>query len=49
MFPESTPKKVAQFLQPYKERIEFVFLPTHSPHLNIMENFWKHLKKDGVN
>lgn len=39
-------KKVAQFLQPYKEQIEFVFLPTYSPHLNIMENFWKHLKKD---
>jgi len=38
--------KPAKSVQAYKERIEFIFLLTYSPHLNIMKDSWRHLKED---
>lgn len=32
-------------LAPYKDRITPLFLPTYSPHLNVIELLWKHLRR----
>ena len=29
------------FREQYKQSMEFVFLPTYSPHLNLIDTFWR--------
>lgn len=36
---------LAPFLEANQERIEVVFLPTYSPHLNLIERLWRHLRQ----
>ena len=36
-----TTSKVAQFCQDHAEQLELVFLPTYSPHLNLIERLWR--------
>ena len=33
------------FREQYKDRIEMVFLPTYSPHLNLIERLWGLMRK----
>ena len=37
-------RKVTQFLDQNRHRIELVFLPTYSPHLNLVERVWRVMK-----
>ena len=37
-------KKVMEFLKKVGERIRFLFLPTYSPQLNIIEPGWKYVR-----
>jgi transposase len=43
----------AKLLEPYLHeldgRLQFVFLPPYSPHLNIVEGLWKWMKSDVIN
>jgi len=36
-----TTSKVASFCDEHRERMEMVFLPTYSPHLNLIERLWR--------
>ncbi|MCA9919338.1 MAG: transposase, partial [Anaerolineales bacterium] len=36
-----TTTKVAQFCQDHSHQLELVFLPTYSPHLNLIERLWR--------
>jgi len=36
-----TTHKLDSFLEQYKENLEFVFLPTYSPHLNLIDRLWR--------
>lgn len=38
-------KKVKELEERYKDRLELVFLPTYSTHLNPIELLWKHLRR----
>lgn len=39
-----TTPKVAAFCQEYEHQLELVFLPTYSPHLNLIERLWRVLR-----
>lgn len=36
--------KIRQFASDFSDRLEFVFLPTYSPHLNLIERLWRVLR-----
>lgn len=36
-----TTDKLDAFLEQYKNNLEFVFLPTYSPHLNLIDRLWR--------
>ncbi len=38
-----------QFLQDNRQRLEFVFLPTYSPNLNLIEKLWKLMRSQVTN
>ena len=37
-------QQMKAFAQEYQQRIEFVFLPTYSPHLNLIERLWGYMR-----
>ena len=39
-----TTRLIDQTAQEYLDRLELVFLPTYSPHLNLIERFWRLLR-----
>jgi len=39
--PAHTTDKLDAFLEQYKRNMEFVFLPTYSPHLNLIDRLWR--------
>lgn len=39
------PKKVSHTIEERWKRLQLVFLPTYSPHLNVIEPFWRYLKR----
>ena len=39
--PAHTTEMLTDRLAPYADRIELVFLPTYSPHLNLIERLWR--------
>jgi hypothetical protein len=43
--PQHTTEQLADFLSANKERLELVFQPTYSPHLNLIERLWNLLRK----
>lgn len=38
-------KAVKRFLEEHKDRLELVFLPTYSPHLNLIEDVWRIMRR----
>ncbi len=40
----TTPKEVESFCQDHRLQMELVFLPTYSPHLNLIERLWRVLR-----
>jgi transposase len=42
-------KKVIQILKRYHSRISFVFLPTRSPELNLIEVRWMWMQRQAIN
>ena len=41
---QHTTEKLSDLLLPNKDRLELVFLPTSSPHLNLLEKLWRLLR-----
>ena len=41
---QHTTEKLKDLLSGNKERLELVFLPTYSPHLNLIERLWRSLR-----
>jgi len=41
---QHTTEKLSVLLSPYQDRLELVFLPTYSPHLNLIERLWRSLR-----
>ena len=39
--PAHTTQMLEDLLFPYRNHIELVFLPTYSPHLNLIERLWR--------
>ena len=42
-------KLIRPFLEEHAHRLELVFLPPYSPHLNLIEGLWKWMKSDVIN